>query len=49
MVAFTLAGQLAASLLLDNYGLLGFPVIPFDAKRLIGSILLVAGVWLIRF
>lgn len=49
MVAFTLAGQVAASMLLDNYGLLGFPVIPFDAKRLIGSVLLVAGVYLIRF
>jgi transporter family-2 protein len=49
MVAFTLAGQLAASMLLDNFGLLGFPHIPFDFKRLMGSLLLAAGVYLIRF
>ena len=49
MVALTLAGQLAASMVLDHFGLLGFPHIPFDGKRLLGSILLAAGVWLIRF
>jgi bacterial/archaeal transporter family-2 protein len=49
MVAFTLAGQLAASMLLDNFGWLGFPVIPFDGKRLLGVFLLAAGVYLIRY
>jgi len=49
MVALTLAGQLAASMFLDHFGLLGFPRIPFDAKRLIGAGLLAAGVYLIRF
>ena len=49
MVALTLAGQVAASMLLDHFGLLGFPHIPFDAKRLVGSVLLLAGVYLIRF
>lgn len=49
MIALTLAGQIGASMILDNYALLGFPHIPFDGKRLLGSILLVAGVYLIRF
>ncbi len=49
MVALTLAGQVGASLFLDHFGLLGFPHIPFDVKRLVGAVLLAAGVYLIRF
>lgn len=49
MIALTLAGQIAASMALDHFGLLGFPHIPFDGKRLVGSLLLAAGVYLIRF
>jgi transporter family-2 protein len=49
MIALTLAGQVTASMALDHFGLLGFPHIPFDAKRCIGSVLLLAGVYLIRF
>ncbi len=49
MVALTLAGQVAASMALDHFGLFGFPHIPFDTKRLVGSVLLLAGVYLIRF
>ena len=49
MIALTLAGQVAASVTLDHFALLGFPHIPFDGKRLAGSILLLAGVYLIRF
>jgi transporter family-2 protein len=49
MIALTLAGQVAASMALDHFGLLGFPHIPFDGKRLVGSVLLLAGVYLIRF
>ena len=49
MIALTLAGQVAASMALDHFGLLGFPQIAFDGKRLAGSILLLAGVYLIRF
>lgn len=49
MVALTLAGQVAASMALDHFGLFGFPHIPFDAKRLVGSVLLLSGVYLIRF
>lgn len=49
MIALTLAGQVAASMALDHFGLLGFPHITFDGKRLAGSILLLAGVYLIRY
>ena len=48
MIALTLAGQMGASMALDHFGLLGYPHIPFDGKRLLGSILLLAGVSLIR-
>lgn len=48
MIALTLAGQLAASMFLDHFGLLGFPHIPFDGKRMLGSLFLAAGVLLIR-
>jgi len=49
MIALTLAGPVAASMALDHFGLFGFPHIPFDFKRLAGSVLLLAGVYLIRF
>ena len=48
MIALTLAGQMGASMALDHFGLLGYPHIPFDGKRLLGSLLLLAGVYLIR-
>jgi len=48
MIALTLAGQMGASMALDNYALLGYPHIAFDGKRLLGSVLLLAGVYLIR-
>lgn len=49
MMALVLAGQTITSLILDNYGLLGFPQIPFDLKRLCGVLLVLAGVYCIRF
>lgn len=49
MIALSLAGQIGASMYLDHHALLGFPHIPFSFKRLIGSLLLLAGVYLIRF
>lgn len=49
MIALTLAGQIGASMAMDHFALLGFPHIAFDGKRLVGSVLLLAGVYLIRF
>jgi len=48
LIALLLTGQLVASLVLDHFGLFGYPVIPIDAKRLLGVALLAAGVILIR-
>jgi len=48
MLGFFLAGQLAASLVLDHFGLLGFPHIPIDLKRLAGVGLLGVGVYLVK-
>ena len=48
MLALILAGQILASLIYDHFGLLGFPVQPISALRLLGVALLGAGVWLVR-
>ncbi len=48
MITLIVAGQMIASLLLDHYGLLGYPVRPMNLERLFGVALVVAGAWLIR-
>lgn len=48
-VMLFIAGQLACSLLLDHYGLLGVPASPIDLKRVLGVLCLIAGVVLIRW
>jgi transporter family-2 protein len=48
-VALFIAGQLAASLVIDQLGVLGVPVHPLDWKRVLGVACLVAGVVLIRW
>lgn len=48
MLAWLLAGQMIASLILDHYGWLGFPVQPISWSRVLGILLLVAGALLIR-
>ena len=42
------AGQMAVSLILDHYGLLGLPVKQINWQRLLGVAFLIAGVLLIR-
>lgn len=49
LIALIIAGQMCASLVMDANGLLGFPVHAISAPRVLGAILLVAGVMLIRF
>lgn len=46
-VAAVIAGQMLASLALDHYGVLGFPERPIDAARIIGAVMVVAGVLLL--
>jgi transporter family-2 protein len=47
LMGLALAGQLIAALVLDHYGLLGLSVHPLSLWRVVGTILLLAGVVLI--
>jgi transporter family-2 protein len=47
LLALTLAGQMAAALVVDHLGAIGFPQNPVTPARLLGTALLVAGVLLI--
>ena len=49
MLASSLVGQLGAALVIDHYGLFGGTVIPVTPTRVIGVLLLCAGVILIRW
>ena len=48
MLALILAGQIVASVLYDHFGLLGYPLHPLNLQRIIGLLLLLAGVITIR-
>jgi bacterial/archaeal transporter family-2 protein len=48
MLAFMIAGQMVTSLALDHYGLIGYPTHPASVARLLGVMLVVAGVVLIK-
>ena len=48
MVTTVLAGQMFASLLLDHFGWLGYPLHPISLGRIAGVALVCAGVWLIK-
>ena len=47
LLALTVLGQLMASLLVDQFGWLGFPLQPLSATRIAGAVLLLGGVGLI--
>lgn len=48
MIGLIVAGQMLASIALDSFGLVGFPVHPLSFWRAIGAILLIVGVALIQ-
>jgi transporter family-2 protein len=48
LVAAVVAGQMMASLLLDQYGLLGFPTHPISGLRVLGAALVIGGVVLVQ-
>ena len=48
LVAAVVAGQMVTSLLLDHYGLIGFPIHSLSLIRLVGAALVIAGVVLIQ-
>ena len=47
VVAATIAGQLSASVVLDQFGLLGLPKDPITVSKVIGVVLLAVGVYLV--
>ncbi|HEV2813767.1 MAG TPA: DMT family transporter [Solirubrobacteraceae bacterium] len=47
VVAATIAGQLSASVVLDQFGLLGLPKDPITVGKVVGVVLLAAGVYLV--
>lgn len=48
LVVLFVAGQLAAALVLDHYGWLGFPERPVTASRVIGCVLLIVSLILFK-
>jgi bacterial/archaeal transporter family-2 protein len=48
MIAAIVAGQMIASLLLDQYGLLGFPTHAISGVRVLGAALVIVGVILVQ-
>ena len=48
MLGAVMTGQLVGSLLLDHYGVVGYPVRPISIERLGGAVLLLAGVLMIQ-
>jgi len=48
LLGVSVAGQMLVSLLLDHYGVIGYPVHPVSAWRIVGASLLLAGVGLIQ-
>jgi len=48
LVGLTVTGQMISSVILDHYGLIGFPVHPASVGRIIGASLLLLGVILIH-
>jgi len=48
MLGVMVAGQMIASLIFDNYGLIGFPEHPTTVWRFVGVVLLVVGVIMIK-
>jgi transporter family-2 protein len=49
MMASTIVGQLGAALVIDHYGWFGAAVMPISLTRVLGAVLLAAGVVLIRW
>jgi transporter family-2 protein len=47
LLALTVLGQLAASMVVDQFGWLGFPTTPISPTRIAGAVLLLGGVGLI--
>lgn len=49
LIGLILMGQLSTAVILDHFGLIGFEKKPVNARKVLGVLLLAAGVVLIRF
>ncbi|AMC36739.1 DMT family transporter [Janthinobacterium sp. B9-8] len=49
MVSLIISGQIVASLLFDRFGILGLPVREIGGLRILGALLIAAGVLLVNF
>lgn len=47
-IVFFLFGQIATSIILERWGLLGFPEKPISIQKIIGLVLLLLSTWLVR-
>lgn len=47
LFAALVAGQLTAAAVIDHFGLVGYPVLPFSSSRAVGIVLLLAGALLV--
>ncbi|TGK15548.1 DMT family transporter [Leptospira fluminis] len=47
-LALFLVGQVSTALVLEKYGILGFPEKPISLLKIVGLCLLVLGVWLVK-
>ena len=48
LIGLTVTGQMISSVVLDHFGLIGFPLHPVSLGRIVGAALLLAGVILIQ-
>lgn len=48
VIMATFVGQIVASLLFDHFGFFGLPRIPLDWSRIIGALLMVAGLYVVQ-
>jgi len=48
LIAAVVAGQMVASLALDHWALVGFPLHPLSLQRALGALLVIGGVALVR-
>lgn len=46
-IGLVLTGQIVASLILDHFGLVGYPAKPVTTMRLLGALLLVLGIFVV--
>ena len=44
-VSLTVSGQLVTSLVIDNFGYFNMPVVKFDKRKILGLVIIIAGIY----